>query len=75
MALEVTTGFTEDGLVFLRFVGQQEQFGKPLQSIVTLEPDQAHQIGLRLIDDSKKAKGACNRPLIIGQQQTFKRGG
>ncbi|MEJ2655598.1 MAG: hypothetical protein P8012_00170 [Desulfobacterales bacterium] len=74
MALEVTTGFTEDGLVFLRFVGQQEQFGKPIQSIVTMEPDQAQQIGQRLVDDSKKAKTACNRPIIVGQQQTFKRG-
>lgn len=74
MALEITTGFTNDGLVWLRFVGQQEQFGKPLQTIVTIEPDMAEKMGQKMVDDSRKAKATCNRPLILGQEQTFKKG-
>lgn len=74
MALTTTSGYTDDGLVFLRFEGQQKQFGKPVESVITMEPDHAEKLAHCILDAAKKAMMANKRPLLVGQEQTFKRG-
>jgi hypothetical protein len=73
MALESVVGFTEDGLVFLQFEGQQNDEGRPIKTVITLEPDHAEKLGKDIRKAAKKAIRAKNRPLIVGQDQTFKR--
>ena len=74
MALDILTGYTDDGLVFLKMEGQQNEQGQPLRTIVTLEPDMAEEVGQKMIESAKKAHVLNKRPLIVGQDQTFKKG-
>jgi len=74
MALNCITGHTDDGLVFLQFTGAQQINGKPVQSTITLEPDMAADIGKKIIEAANRAIIACKRPLIVGQDQAFKKG-
>jgi hypothetical protein len=74
MALEITQGYTDDGLIFLRFIGQQEERGRPLQTVINIETDMAEKMARQILDDCRKARFACKRPLVLGQEQTFKKG-
>lgn len=73
MPLDYNHGYTEDGLVFMQFIGSQH--GKPVQTTITIEPDQAVKFGQGVIDAANRAIVACKRPLIVGQDQTIKKGG
>jgi hypothetical protein len=73
MALTITTGYTDDGLVFMRMEGQQEQDGRPVETVVTLEPDYAEGIAHKMLDAAKKAQFACKRPLVLGKEITIPR--
>jgi hypothetical protein len=75
MGLKDTTGFTDDGLVFVQFEGQQDEFGRPIKTVITIEPDHAESLGKRILDAAEKAQRAKNRPLIVpGEPVTIKRG-
>ena len=74
MALNITVGRTDDGLVFMRLQGHQEQFGKPLETICTIEPDMANNLGVNLQQAAKAAMKAKKRELVVGQPVTIPRG-
>lgn len=73
MALTITTGYTDDGLVFLRMQGQQEQDGRPVETVVTIEPDYAIGIAKKLREAAGKAQFACKKTLVLGDEITIKR--
>lgn len=73
MALDIVTGHTDDGLVFLKFNGRDPNSGQTVDSVLTMEPDMAKDVGERIVDASKKAMLANKRPLIVGEPQTFKK--
>ena len=73
MALDIVTGYTDDGTVFLKMEGQQNERGKPIRTIVTLEPDMARDVAKKMLEASDKAMIVNKRPLIVGQEQTFKK--
>jgi hypothetical protein len=69
--LEVTTGYTDDGLVYLHMEGQQDEHGRPIRTIVTMEPDMAENVAKRMLAAAKSAWENNKRPLIVGQPQTI----
>ena len=73
MALDIVTGHTDDGLVFLKFNGKDARDARPLDIVITLEPDFAKGISDRMAEACTKAMLAKKRPLIVGEQQTFKK--
>ena len=82
MALDILTGYTDDGLVFMKFEGAPDQavvcpkcktkLG-PNQSTVTLECDMAADMAKKLAQAADRARLLNKRPLHLGQPQTFKK--
>lgn len=74
MALSYVTGFTDDGLVWVQFEGQQGQFGQKYKTHLTMEPDQAQHLGKMLLQSSEKAAVAKKREILVaGDTVTLKR--
>jgi transposase-like protein len=83
--LDIKTGYTEeDGLVFLRLVGDSgdqknpcpncgKELGRQTHTVI-MEPDMAEKVAKRMLASAKSAWERNKRTLIVGQPQTFKRG-
>jgi hypothetical protein len=65
MALDITVGHTDDGLVFMRFVGQQAQADKPIQTIITMDPDMAEQVANQMKHAANRTLFACKKQVPI----------
>ena len=74
MALDHVVGYTDDGLVWMQFQGQQEVNGQPVKTTITIEPDHAALFAKNILKAADKARLLNKRPLMVGQPQTFKRG-
>ena len=64
MALTDVTGFTSDGLVWIRFIGTASKLSLPTKTTITMEPDQAESLGKRLLDAAEKALKARQRNIV-----------
>lgn len=74
MALAYAVGYTDDGLVWVKFEGNSGKGGQPVQTTILLERDMADDLGTKLINSAHEANKAMKRIIpAMGQPITIPR--